>query len=349
MQPQHPTMTCRYQKDLPILLLVNALIAVLLTLIDERTALIDNLVISNCIGFCIWLCNWAMDRITGEAWPRPWRMLISTPVGLLAGFTLAAAFGASNVIAILLDAPSQAWRWVAIAVLISGFASAFFWLLFRAQRDRAELEVQRRHAAEAQQAQTAAQLAMLQAQIEPHFLFNTLANLHSLIARDPALAQTMLEHLNDYLRASLKRTRQSATSLAEELDLVGALLAINQIRLGERLSYQIRVPATLRGAQLPPLLLQPLVENALQHGIEPAIAGGVIEIEAEQIGTQLCLRVIDSGLGLNLNTPTKSGIGLANVRDRLMYLYGSQATLSVAGNTPCGVVAELRIPFAQSQ
>ncbi|WP_288841579.1 sensor histidine kinase [uncultured Deefgea sp.] len=348
MQPQHQTMMCRYQKDLPILLLVNALIAVLLALIDERTALIDNLVISNCIGFCIWSCNWALDRITGEAWPRPWRMLISTPLGLLAGFALAPALGASNVIAILLRTPSQAWRWVAIAALISGSVSAFFWVLFRAQRDRAELEVQRRHAAEAQQAQTAAQLAMLQAQIEPHFLFNTLANLHSLIARDPVLAQTMLEHLNDYLRASLKRTRQSATSLAEELDLVGALLAINQIRLGTRFSYQIRVPATLRGAQLPPLLLQPLVENALQHGIEPAIAGGVIEIEVEQIGTQLCLRVIDSGLGLNLNTPTKSGIGLANVRDRLMYLYGSQATLSVAGNTPCGVVAELRIPFAQS-
>ncbi|MBF3728005.1 histidine kinase, partial [Burkholderia pseudomallei] len=126
------------------------------------------------------------------------------------------------------------------------------------RRRCASLETQRREAAEARQAETAARLALLQAQIEPHFLFNTLANVQSLIERDPARASTMLDSLNRYLRASLGRTRKAASTLGEELELIEALLQIASIRLGERLRYAIDVPAPLRELAFSPLLLQPL-------------------------------------------------------------------------------------------
>ncbi|WP_169734430.1 sensor histidine kinase [Deefgea rivuli] len=342
---QHAGFFCNWRTDLPLLLGVNAVIALLLTLIDERTTLIDNLIISNCIGFCIWGSNTLLSWWLGDKLSWPWRMAIAAPPSLLAGFKLGSLFGASDVLAILLHTPEQAWRWVAIAVLVSSCASAFFIVLFHAQKYRAELEAERRVLAEVQQAETAAQLAMLQAQIEPHFLFNTLANLQSLIGSDPAMAQTMLNHLNDYLHASLKRTRQTTTTLAEEIDLVSALLAIQSVRLGDRLQYSLNVPEALRLATLPPLLLQPLVENALEHGIEPAIIGGRIDIDVEQDGEQLRICVSDTGLGLDVSSVTESGIGLANVRARLDKLYGSQAQLVLRPNTPSGVIAELIFPL----
>ena len=344
---QHDMMFCNWRTDLPLMLGVNLVIALLLTLIDERTTFIDNLIISNCIGFSIWAVNRILGYLLADKITWQWRLAFALPLSLLLGFKLAAVFGASDVLAILLRSPAFAWRWVAIAMLISTCACAFFIVLFYAQKYRAELESERRVLAEAQQAETAAQLAMLQAQIEPHFLFNTLANLQSLIASDPAMAQTMLNHLNDYLRASLKRTRQAATTLAEELDLVSALLAIQQIRLGERLHYAIDVPDELRRAKLPPLLLQPLVENALEHGIEPAIAGGRVEMSAQRDGTKLRIRVQDTGLGFNLAHSTESGIGLANIRARLSKLYGADAELVLSPNLPHGVVAELIFPYEQ--
>lgn len=343
---QHDMMFCHWRTDLPLMLIVNFVIALLLTLIDERTAFLDNLLISNCIGFSIWAVNALLSRFLADRISWPWRLAFSLPISLLLGFKVAALFGASDVLAILLNQPESAWRWVAIAALVSSCASAFFILLFYTQKYRTELESERRVLAEAQQAETAAQLAMLQAQIEPHFLFNTLANLQSLIGSDPKMAQTMLNHLNDYLRASLKRTRQAATTLAEEIDLVAALLAIQQMRLGDRLQYRLTVPPAVRRAKLPPLLLQPLVENALEHGIEPAIAGGQIEVCVEQQGAQLRIRVIDTGLGFNANSSADgSGIGLANVRARLNKLYGHNAELVLSPNQPHGVIAELMLPF----
>ena len=334
---------CSWRRDFVPLLFANGLISLFLTLIDDKTTFASNLIISNCIGLSIWLCSGALSYFTDHQISWPIRMLLSLPIGVIVGFKLAAVFGAYDVIQVLMQQPHLAWRWVAISVFISCSAMAFFIVLFHAQRYKAELETERRLAAEAQQGETAAQLAMLQAQIEPHFLFNTLANLRSLMCDDPQLALAMLDHLNDYLRASLKRTRMAKTSLHDELELVSALLAINQIRLGERLHYQIDIMEACRRAILPPLLLQPLVENALKHGIEPAIAGGHIHIVGEIIGSQLCIRVIDSGLGLKEHG--EHGIGLANVRARLASLYGDQGELALYPNSPHGVIAELKLPF----
>jgi sensor histidine kinase YesM len=183
---------------------------------------------------------------------------------------------------------------------------------------------------------------LLQAQIEPHFLFNTLAHVLSTVEREPPVAKAMLEHLTHYLRATLRRSRESEHRLGEELELVEALLAIAAMRLGRRLRYRIVVDPILREVLLPPMLLQPLVENAIRHGIEPAVDGGEIHVNGEQLGQELILRVTDDGKGLTGGSP--EGVGLSNVRARLASLYGDKGRLSLFSNSAHGVVAELRLP-----
>jgi LytS/YehU family sensor histidine kinase len=186
-------------------------------------------------------------------------------------------------------------------------------------------------------------LALLQAQIEPHFLFNTLANVQSAIDSNPGTAKLILEHLNQYLRASLGRTRRPSATLADEVKVVGSLLAISALRLGDRLRYSICIPEALEGARLPPLLLQPLVENAVKHGIEPAVGGGEIRVDSRQEGDALYLRVTDTGMGLRPDSP--EGVGLANVRARLSQLYGDHGRLALYNLNPHGVIAEINLPL----
>jgi signal transduction histidine kinase len=334
-----------WQREIGLLLLINTLIAVFLTVVEGAGTFGENLLISHCIGLSIGVFNYLLCK----GHPRvglSWRTPLAIFLGVLAGFKISHLLGAEDILSMLLKQPDTQWRWIAIALMVSFSACAFFVLFYHSLMYKNELEITKRQHAEAKQAEISAQLAMLQAQIEPHFLFNTLANVHSLITRDPTRAQSMLEHLNDYLRASLSRTRQATMSLADELALITALLEISQIRLGERLHYQIQIPDHLLQAQLPPLLLQPLVENALEHGIEPAIAGGSIVIEASTSADQqrLILRVSDSGQGLS-DTSSSSGIGLANVRARLASLYAEQGQLQLSPQQPHGVVAEIQLPL----
>jgi LytS/YehU family sensor histidine kinase len=212
----------------------------------------------------------------------------------------------------------------------------------RSQAIKEALERERRRAAEALHAETAARLGLLQAQIEPHFLFNTLANIHSLIKEEPETASLILEELNSYLRTSLRRTRVATSTVGEEIELIEALLAIAAARLRDRLQYTIRVSASLRETPLPPLLLQPLVENAIRHGIEPAVAGGSVEVEARGTPEALELTVKDTGVGFNAEAP--QGVGLSNVRARLASLYEGRGKLEFYTNTPQGVIARLIIP-----
>ncbi|WP_157669960.1 sensor histidine kinase [Chitinibacter sp. GC72] len=347
-----------WQREIGLLLLVNTIIAVALSVIEGATSFGQNLLISHCIGFSIGSTNCLLHLgVPSIGWN--WRSIMSVIMGVPLGFTVAHWLGAPNVFTMMQQNPDHQWRGFAFAMIVSFVACAFFIVFYRSLTYKHELEKAKRQHAEARQAEISAQLAMLQAQIEPHFLFNTLANVHSLITRDAPLAQTMLEHLNDYLRASLSRTRQAQTSLADEIELVRALLAISQIRLGARLTYEINIPPALLHAQLPPLLLQPLVENALEHGIEPAIEGGHILIEALQLeasGTDtLLLRVSDTGLGLNNAGSGGHGVGLANVRARLQSLYGERGQLLLSSQTMSsartasqsghGVIAELRLPL----
>lgn len=188
---------------------------------------------------------------------------------------------------------------------------------------------------------TEANFRMLQAQIEPHFLFNTLSNILSLIRTRPDTAEQMLGNFTDYLRASLQQTRVDRISLQEELAIVRSYLDIMTVRMEKRLQYHIDVPPELDNVMVPPLLIQPLVENAVKHGIEPKAEGGVITVHAERESDMLILEVIDTGEGIS---PLSSmGVGMTNIRDRLQLLYQGRASLQVRVSDPQGVTVRLTI------
>ena len=192
-----------------------------------------------------------------------------------------------------------------------------------------------------------AQLRLLQAQIEPHMLFNTLANLQGLIALDPGRASEMLDQLIQYLRATLGASRQESTTLAQEFAAMEAYLGLMQVRMGERLTFHVQLPPELRAARLPPMLLQPLVENAIVHGLEPKIDGGEIRISASASGGMLEISVRDSGLGLADAPPSSrgGGIGVATTRERLHVLYGEGAAVRIEPAQPHGTLARLIFPL----
>ena len=206
----------------------------------------------------------------------------------------------------------------------------------------------RERLAETERAAAEARLKLLQAQIEPHFLFNTLANLQTLIAIDPQRAQTMLGHLDGYLRATLASTRNDKSTLAEEFALLSAYLGILAIRMGPRLAYELDLPDTLAEAKLPPMLLQPLAENAIKHGLEPKMDGGSLRVSAREEGGRLVLVVEDSGLGLTGVSTAGTGVGLAHVRERLAAVYGGTATAELAEHSSGGVRVTLRLPLTRS-
>lgn len=201
------------------------------------------------------------------------------------------------------------------------------------------------HAFRAQAAE--AQLRLLHAQIEPHFLFNTLANIESLLDVDPARARAMLEAFSDHLRAGLTQLRGPETTLAAELDMVASYLHLLQIRMGSRLSFSIDAAPEARAGRMPPLLLQPLVENAIRHGLEPKIDGGRVRIHAHVEDGRLRIRVDDDGLGLDGTRPVPrpgNGMALANIRSRLQHRYGEGGRLTLTGSDS-GASAMLEFPY----
>jgi two-component sensor histidine kinase len=301
----------------------------------------DNLVINNAIGLSQYSLA-MLVRVFFRGRLPALGIVVAIPVGFVIGSKIASVLGTVDPAALMLANP-LAMRQVIVDSAAIGVVVTAFFLYFSYSRGVAvALERERRRAAEALQGETAARLALLQAQIEPHFLFNTLANIHALIKQDADAASRSLEELNSYLRASLRRSRQMTATVAEEVELVEALLALAAARLGARLTYEISLPAELRATTLPPLLLQPLVENAIRHGIEPAIDGGKIVVDVREIASGLELTVTDTGCGLNPNAP--EGVGLSNVRARLASLYGADGKLQLYANAPRGVIAKLIVP-----
>jgi hypothetical protein len=189
-------------------------------------------------------------------------------------------------------------------------------------------------------------LAVLQAQVEPHFLFNTLAAIRPLIRHDANQAEAALDALTDHLRATIPLMREtlqcSGSTLGQQLDICRSYLAVMQVRMGDRLRAEINVSDALRAGDFPPMLLLSLVENAIKHGIEPKPGPGCIRIEAKADGRTLAISVIDDGIGLQPGL--SGGIGLANIREQLAVRFGDAASLTVAARPEGGTVATITIP-----
>jgi len=185
-------------------------------------------------------------------------------------------------------------------------------------------------------------LGLLRAQMEPHFLFNTLATVRALSRVNVEATLDMIDNLTRYLSEALPQLRQEETTLENERELICAYLRIHQIRSGPRLEFEFDLPAELRSARVPTLILLTLVENALKHGVDPVVAGGHIRVSAAREHTMLILRVADSGTGMSATEG--HGLGLANIRRRLNLLYGNRAQLTLTSQKPGGVTAIVALP-----
>ena len=229
-----------------------------------------------------------------------------------------------------------------IPLFILLVVSKFF--IDRARGAQRVAEMKRKEADYARMSQqvTEAKLSALQAQVEPHFLYNTLASVQALTEVDPAQANAMTGHLIQYLRNALPKMRESVSTVGQEIELVRAYLNILQMRMGKRLAFEIAVPAELMEAPFPPLMLPSLVENAIKHGLEPQREGGTVTISAYVDGGKLRVTVADTGRGFAETLGT--GVGLTNIRERLAALYGDAAKLTLEANAPHGVVATIEVP-----
>jgi signal transduction histidine kinase len=257
-------------------------------------------------------------------------MVLGWPLGLmLAGIDVPGWFGSS-----------MGLRIATASLLISLVVTAVLHGVF-------SLKAQQLHA---EQRATEAQLRLLQAQMEPHFLFNTLANVLALMEHDVAAARQTLQAFTDYLRATLVGMRRALAPLASELALADAYLRVVQVRMGPRLAWHIEADAAAREVPLPPLLLQPLVENAIEHGLASQLAGGTLAIRARCEGPMLVVEVEDNGAGLPARSNGETagdngrGVALANIRARLSATYGATATLHLQPRAP-GTMARLSLPL----
>lgn len=299
------------------------------------------LVISLCIGWGISgvsfvLAPW-LDRRTSPLVAA----LVMTPLGLLLGLATAGLINHGDLRAYLTTNDA--------ALILGVFFAIIGYLIFEA-RSRllgAREELAQANAVQEQQekALLSSELKLLQAQIEPHFLFNTLSNVIGLVHNNPKAAEETLVRLTTLLRSSLDRTRQKSTTLREELSIVDAYLGIHQIRMPHRLHYRFvpelaALPEATMERRLPPLIVQPLVENAIQHGIDPLEEGGEIEISLNCSDSRLEICIADTGRGVGTSS-AGNGSGLRNVRDRIQLLYGERGSLALEENQPQGVVARL--------
>jgi anti-sigma regulatory factor (Ser/Thr protein kinase) len=226
-----------------------------------------------------------------------------------------------------------------LITILAGVTASYY---FYAQNRGAYLE---RKMAEAHKHANEARLKLLETQLEPHMLFNTLANLRMLIGVDPPRAQGMLDHMIAYLRATLDASRAATHSLQAEFDRLADYLELMAVRMGPRLAYELQLPAELANHLIPALLLQPLVENSIQHGLEPKVEGGRITVSARREGDELVLEVADTGAGPNGDAASAKGFGMTQVRERLATLHGERATFDFAPAPGGGARTVLRLPF----
>ena len=284
----------------------------------------------------------------GWALMAPW-VVVSGVGGYLAGHMLGDRLtGVPHASAAIMDNPRAVLLSMTGVFVLSLGITYFFYARARMAAMETRTEVALRSAAESQ-------LKLLESQLEPHMLFNTLANLRVLIAQDPPRAQAMLDRLIAFLRATLDASRSGlgSHSLSEEFARIDDYLELMQTRMGKRLSRRLDLPDDLGRLSVPPLLLQPLVENAIKHGLEPTVAGGWIRVSAQREGGTLVLSVRDTGAGIGGTglgglPPGGSRFGIQQVRERLAALYGKTASLELvaASDNEGGTLAIVRLPVS---
>lgn len=267
---------------------------------------------------------------------RMFYIITATPISFLIGIKLADYCSGYSIWALSKNDPSRFFSFFLFALLVT----IVLFVVFE----------QHRFSRQSQKQLLESHLALLASQLEPHMLFNTMANLRALIETDTKNALTMLDALNSYLRVTLNGSRVSWHPLANEFARLDDYLTLMSIRMGTRLKVTMDCPEHLSQLPIPPMLLQPLVENAIKHGLEPAIAGGALHIQAQQIGEQVLLTVSDTGVGGLCSEKLRAGkgFGLSQVRDRLSNIYCGRAQLSLGQKEGYASTLQISLPWLNS-
>ena len=308
---------------------------------------VQQMIYAQAIGLSIWACTdfgrLLFKRDPQTNWPSGWRHVLLQAVAVIVGYVVGTWLGDLFCGCSTFELWAGSQRTFAGYLVVSiGASAAVSFFFFSRSRD----ELRLRQLADAQRDTAAARLKLLESQLEPHMLFNTLANLRVLIGMDPPRAQQMLDQLIGYLRATLSASRATMHPLSAEFARVADYLELMKVRMGARLEPRLALPPELADAAVPPLILQPLVENAIKHGLEPHVEGGQLTVSAAREGEQLALCVQDTGAGLSAQASTAgTGFGLQQVRERLATLYGQSASLTLATRPEGGTITTVRLPL----
>jgi len=332
-------------QDFVYTIIISTVIAAFLTVTGITTkSFLINFIMSQSFGvpicstilFLLWMLK--PNKISSFALI----FIIGIGGGTLIGLQIG-PFVLRQIFSIVLDQPEKGFlQTLILAITFGSVASYFFYSRARLKISEEEIQQEKIKRLSSEKEALEANLRMLQAQIEPHFLFNTLSNILSLIDTNPANGKSMLVDLIHYLRTSLSRTFPDQITLDREIDMIKAYLNIQKIRMGERLHFQIELPEALREHPFPPMLLQPLVENAVKHGLEPKMEGGEIMIQAVEEDDLIRIEVTDTGLGFS--SFQGGGVGIGNVKERIRLLYGGKGRLILEENKPNGARAIVEVP-----
>lgn len=319
-------------------------IAILLWMFSDDP-FVEHLVFSLSIGLSIH--TFTMIAIYFVRTRPIWQIwAVTVPCGVVAGLAVGARLNGMSVGAVL----SGGGTFMSLTIAL--IASYVFYSYYQIIEMGEQLREEELNRVQYEKRLVETQLRLLQSQVEPHFLFNTLSHVVSLIGTDADKAQVMLQKLTQFLRASLRRSRAEHATLQDELDLLNDYLAILAIRMGGRLDYAIEANVDAEALELPPLILQPLVENAVVHGLEPLEEGGRLTISVTERNASLIVTIEDTGVGLDEDASfgvghSGEGMGIVNVKERLRRLYGGNARLELTDVEPHGLRVTVSIPLAE--
>jgi sensor histidine kinase YesM len=304
---------------------------------------LSNFIVAQCLGISIFLCVFIVRHILKPS--NPFVKFIAIVIALIIGSiggSLLGFFAIGERPYRFISEYTYFIHIVLFGILFGSIISYFFFSRERIHSAETLIQEEKIKRLTSEKRAVETNLRFLQAQIEPHFLFNTLSNILSLLDTDLNKGKSMLMDLISYLRTSLAKTRAEATTLGQEMEMIKAYLNIFKVRMEGRLRYHIDVPDNIKELPFPPMLVQPLVENAIKHGIEPKIEGGEVTIQARKNEDIIRVELADTGTGLYEDGDI--GFGLSNVRDRLQSLYGDRGRLILEENRPCGLKAIIEVP-----
>ena len=322
-----------------------ALVVAALSLLFTDNTYLDLVVSALCMAYTITLLYTVFENMHTVHVRREFLQGLAVVLGSMLGVVLIGIVKGRDLVHMFTERLSGVIFTMSIGIGFGAIVVATALLRERQARESARLHEAEAATQRLEKNVLHARLQLMQAQVEPHFLFNTLANVQHLVETDAPAASRMLESLIQYLRAAMPQMRKDSTDLGREVDMARAFLEIHAIRMGSRLDFAIDVPEPLRRRDFPPMMLISLVENAIKHGADPGCECCTINLRATEEGGRLRVSVSDTGAGIQ--PKSGSGVGLTNIRERLKALYGSTARLTFQENQPCGVTAAIEIDEAK--